>query len=1028
MGSLSNLYISQSYQSLIHLATNNTASATLIDLQDGLGNSIGVSVNTNGDLFLSGSLTASLQQGYLYVGGANGKTYSIPTSSIATNVNTGSLVTTSSFNQYTSSTNNRLNNLESTSASVNISISNLNSTTASQAISISNLNAYTQSNNAKWTNLENISGAWITESETASFAYINKNNNWSANQTFTNITAVSASFQYVQTTYETSSIIYSSGSNQLGDELTDIQTLSGSVKVQGSLTVNGINVLTSSVALTSLNAFTQSQYVSNSFFATTGSNTFVGNQTINPGDFDNGDVTLTGGRLTAPNATIATVKTNNINNDSSQPMFIDVAGNSLRARANTNVSIEASNGVVDITGSSTILSNTFTASLQQGYVWVGNASGRTTTVATSSFGSTIDTGSFVTTSSFNSYTSSNDAKWTTLGNLTGSLSSSVNQLNVYTASNDAKWNALQTTTASFSASVASISSKTGSYATTGSNNFVGAQKITNPADASTGAPVNGVILTAHSGSLILTNNNFTTGSYAYLSASSAGQTNIIFQQNSTGADTIISGSFNIMSTAAAPTAGFKRFVGIGNIALGASNIPQISGSMGNYTTMINNYFGGNATTITMRGPISSSTWTIAGNTIPSANAINLGTAAATNFEKAISGLNFNNNVINGSLVGTAYKTTLSSSVAINTNFIAGQVAMNLDSSSFTLTQNNINGIFTINNSYLPGTITAASATVAAAVNIIGGNLTLYTSGSNTTFTGPARQYTNSLSTGNGNVISASLNGDNSSVNSNNLLGQALLAYGNNTRTAGSTAADWGSAYVGRWNDINGNKAYTADTVFLVGTGTGVSTRKTGFLIDSGSNTFVEGTFNVSGSTSISGSTSMTGSLTLFSSSVAPSDLIMYGHKMFNVGAFQSGVTQSGSANVSQSMNFGTTDISQGVSIVSNSRITLANSGTYNIQFSAQFDRVSGSGNDVVNVWLKKNGVNYNSSAGALTLSGGANQAKAIAAWNYVVDTLNTDYWELCWQSTDSNIQLISFPASGNIPSIPSIILTVTQVR
>jgi hypothetical protein len=115
-------------------------------------------------------------------------------------------------------------------------------------------------------------------------------------------------------------------------------------------------------------------------------------------------------------------------------------------------------------------------------------------------------------------------------------------------------------------------------------------------------------------------------------------------------------------------------------------------------------------------------------------------------------------------------------------------------------------------------------------------------------------------------------------------------------------------------------------------------------------------------------------------------------------------------------------------MVSGSRITLANAGTYNIQFSAQFDRVTGSGNDTVHVWLKKNGVNYNSSAGVLTVSGGANQAKALAAWNYVVDTLSTDYWELCWQASDTNIQLISFAASGNIPTVPSVILTVTQNR
>ena len=50
MGSLSNLYISQSFISLIHLGSNNTASATLTQLEDGLGNGIGVSVNTAGDV------------------------------------------------------------------------------------------------------------------------------------------------------------------------------------------------------------------------------------------------------------------------------------------------------------------------------------------------------------------------------------------------------------------------------------------------------------------------------------------------------------------------------------------------------------------------------------------------------------------------------------------------------------------------------------------------------------------------------------------------------------------------------------------------------------------------------------------------------------------------------------------------------------------------------------------------------------------------------------------------------------------
>jgi hypothetical protein len=65
--------------------------------------------------------------------------------------------------------------------------------------------------------------------------------------------------------------------------------------------------------------------------------------------------------------------------------------------------------------------------------------------------------------------------------------------------------------------------------------------------------------------------------------------------------------------------------------------------------------------------------------------------------------------------------------------------------------------------------------------------------------------------------------------------------------------DYGTVFVGRWNSIDGTKDMTAETVFAVGTGTAEGTRKTGFLIDSGSNTFVEGTLNVSGSTTITGS-------------------------------------------------------------------------------------------------------------------------------------------------------------------------------
>lgn len=82
------------------------------------------------------------------------------------------------------------------------------------------------------------------------------------------------------------------------------------------------------------------------------------------------------------------------NGDGAYETWLSIAPN---VSSNPDVVFKRS---VDISGSLDI-QNTLTASLQQGYVWVGDANGRTTTVATSSFGGggTINTGSFAITGS-----------------------------------------------------------------------------------------------------------------------------------------------------------------------------------------------------------------------------------------------------------------------------------------------------------------------------------------------------------------------------------------------------------------------------------------------------------------------------------------------------------------------------------------------------------------------------------------------------------------------------------------------------
>ena len=136
-------------------------------------------------------------------------------------------------------------------------------------------------------------------------------------------------------------------------------------------------------------------------------------------------------------------------------------------------------------------------------------------------------------------------------------------------------------------------------------------------------------------------------------------------------------------------------------------------------------------------------------------------------------------------------------------------------------------------------------------------------------------------------------------------------------------------------------------------------------------------------------------------------------------------TNAGATSVNL-MKFRTTDISRDISIVSDSRITLSKAGIYNIQFSAQFDK-GDSGDDTVQIWLRKNGNNVANSNTEMTLTG--NAGKHVAAWNFVVQASAGDYYEIAWHSADTEvfINYITAASTPTRPAIPSAILTVTQV-
>jgi hypothetical protein len=124
------------------------------------------------------------------------------------------------------------------------------------------------------------------------------------------------------------------------------------------------------------------------------------------------------------------------------------------------------------------------------------------------------------------------------------------------------------------------------------------------------------------------------------------------------------------------------------------------------------------------------------------------------------------------------------------------------------------------------------------------------------------------------------------------------------------------------------------------------------------------------------------------------------------------------------MTFNQTDLSYGVEIGSPiSRVYLRSHGIYNIQFSAQLVKSSASVGHVY-IWLRINGVDQANSATQVSLSG--SNAAFVAAWNFVYQFTSGDYFELMWSTDDTNCRIIAAAASGVVPAIPSIILTVTD--
>lgn len=513
MSNLSNLYISQSFQGLLHLGTNQSITASVgqgyVQIQDGVGAWMSASIDSNGNLYLANDLSSStITTNDIYVDNdlivsgnlivhddvelrgnvditgsvtisenlfVSGTIHAyevitlIESSSVifssgsnvigddvsdtqtivgqttisgslgvtGTQTNTGNLfvsneISSSTINgignvsQYSQSVDSRLDYLEGPfstsvdsrldylegafSTSVDQRLDSIEFFTSSQEAKDSTLASYTGSVNNQLTELFStasnhevrIDGLQdYTSSLRTAFSVSGTDVAFNGN---INVVGTINAYE-IHTIIESSSVIFSSGSNVLGDNVSDTQTLNGTVNIPNTLNVGGVDFSTFSQSvdfrLDEIEAWSSSLQTN-----------FV-----------------TEAQLTAT----ASVLQTNIDKKLDSSSFQSYTS-SLDTKWDTLGTTTAS--LQSFTSSQETKNSTLAS-------WSGSVDTKFTTIGT--------------------YTGSNDTKWNTIGEYTASIDTKFNTIGSYTASNDTKWN--------------TIGNLTGSFATTGSNNFIGTETI-----------------------------------------------------------------------------------------------------------------------------------------------------------------------------------------------------------------------------------------------------------------------------------------------------------------------------------------------------------------------------------------------------------------------------------------------------------------------------------------------------------------------------------------------------------------------
>ena len=232
-----------------------------------------------------------------------------------------------------------------------------------------------------------------------------------------------------------------------------------------------------------------------------------------------------------------------------------------------------------------------------------------------------------------------------------------------------------------------------------------------------------------------------------------------------------------------------------------------------------------------------------------------------------------------------------------------------------------------------------------------------------------------------------------------------------------------STFSGLWFDYSGFKYYIGDVAFQLN-GTILTVDDFNNRVELNSQLYTNGSSGTSGQLLASQGAGLPPTWTSI-----PSPILYHG-SFYHTATITALV-----ANTAYPLPLNSTDATatNGVSIVNGpsgpTRITYANDGVYNIQFSAQFVRLSGGSTESIIIWIRKNGilVANNIPWTSTRVDMKANQGYLVGAWNFFVEINAGDWIELCWAVSSTSIDIEATVSAGIYPSIPSLIVTTNKV-